>query len=68
MLCRGPLFFYPTPTVQLLTQKSRGDWETFTANMTFIFSKIKDYVFRDPHSIPFMFETLPYSQSGKKRV
>ena len=56
-------FLSPPPS-----QKSRGDWETFTTNMTFVFSKIKDYVFRDPHSIPFMFQTLPYIQKGPKKV
>ena len=40
----------------------------FTLNMTFIFSKIREYVFRDPHSISFMFPTLSYNQSGSKQV
>ena len=56
------------PNMLSLFQKSRGDWLTFTANMTFIFSKIREYVFRDPHSIAFMFHTLPYNQKGHKQV
>ncbi|CAI8043979.1 hypothetical protein GBAR_LOCUS24413 [Geodia barretti] len=58
-------FYYHSP--EAVMNKSRGDWLTFTANMTFIFSKIREYVFRDPHSIAFMFHTLPYNQKGHKQ-
>ena len=44
------------------------DWEIFTTQMTAIFTCILDFTFRETHSLPTMFNPLPYVSLDGDRV
>lgn len=47
---------------------SQSDWEIFTIQMTTIFQSIMDFIFCETHTLPSMFNPLPYVSLDTERV